>query len=97
MDIAVDISGTVIETERLMLRAWRESDLDDFYEYASVEGVGEMAGWKHHECIEETRLILHAFIAEKVFSPSSISKTTRRSARWDCTRHGLMMMSAMPI
>ncbi len=20
-----------------------------FYEYASVEGVGEMAGWKHHE------------------------------------------------
>jgi len=65
MDIAVDISGTVIETERLMLRAWRESDLDDFYEYASVEGVGEMAGWKHHECVEETRLILHAFIAEK--------------------------------
>ena len=30
-----------LETERLILRAWRSSDLNDFYEYASVEGVGE--------------------------------------------------------
>lgn len=38
------INGKVIETERLILRPFRQTDLEDFYEYASVEGVGEMAG-----------------------------------------------------
>ena len=40
------INGKVIETERLILRPFKQTDLEDFYEYASVEGVGEMAGWK---------------------------------------------------
>ena len=41
------INGKIIETERLILRPFTQADLGDFYEYASVEGVGEMAGWKH--------------------------------------------------
>ncbi|MCL2637405.1 MAG: GNAT family N-acetyltransferase [Oscillospiraceae bacterium] len=53
-----------LETERLILRDWQESDLDDFYEYAKVEGVGEMAGWRHHESKEESKNILDAFIRE---------------------------------
>ncbi len=53
-----------IETERLLLRPFRDSDLDDFYAYASVEGVGEMAGWKHHESKEHTKQILDNFIRE---------------------------------
>ena len=44
MDITVDISKVVLETDRLLLRGWREEDVDDFFEYASVDGVGEMAG-----------------------------------------------------
>jgi len=44
MDIPIDVTNKTIETDRLILRAWKETDLDDFYEYASVEGVGEMAG-----------------------------------------------------
>ncbi len=51
-----------LETERLILRDWRESDLDDFYEYAQVEGVGEMAGWPHHEDREASRRILDDFM-----------------------------------
>lgn len=51
-------------TDRLILRSFRESDLNDFFEYASVKGVGEMAGWKHHETIEESKKILDMFIAE---------------------------------
>ena len=51
-----------LETERLILRDWKESDLDDLYEYASVEGVGEMAGWPHHESIETSKRILNDFI-----------------------------------
>lgn len=45
MNATFKINGTIIETERLILRPFKQSDLDDFYEYASVEGVGEMAGW----------------------------------------------------
>ena len=65
MNASVDVTNIRIETDRLVLRPWRESDLEDFYEYASVEGVGEMAGWKHHRTIEETKNILGFFIRDK--------------------------------
>ena len=65
MIASVDVSDIRIETERLILRAWKESDLSDFNEYARVEGVGEMAGWNHHESLEKSRQILELFIREK--------------------------------
>ena len=60
----IDISGCVLETERLILRLFKESDLNDFYEYAKVEGVGECAGWSHHKSIDESKEILTHFIKE---------------------------------
>lgn len=48
----------------MILRPFTQSDLHDFNEYASVEGVGEMAGWKHHETIEKTQEFLDMFINE---------------------------------
>ena len=58
-----------LETERLILRDWKESDLEDFFEYAKVEGVGEMAGWPHHESIDVSRRILQGFIkADDVYA-----------------------------
>lgn len=65
MDAMVDISNVVLETERLILRSWRQSDLEDFFEYASVDGVGECAGWHHHTEIEHTQSILNRFINGK--------------------------------
>ena len=65
MIASVDVSNIRIETERLILRPWRESDLEDFYAYASVPGVGEMAGWKHHTSMDESKAILDMFIREK--------------------------------
>lgn len=64
MNHEVNISGYTLETERLIIRPFNHSDLDDFFEYASVDGVGEMAGWNHHKSIEESKEILNMFIDE---------------------------------
>ncbi|MFA7032851.1 MAG: GNAT family N-acetyltransferase [Bacilli bacterium] len=61
----IDITKVYLETERLILRPFLLSDLDDFYAYACVPGVGECAGWPHHENIETSRQILHLFITGK--------------------------------
>ena len=39
--------------------------MNDFYEYASMPGVGEMAGWPHNKSMNATRRILDTFIKEK--------------------------------
>lgn len=51
------INGKVIETERLILRPFKQTDLEDFYEYASVEGVGEMAGWNIMKVLLNLRVL----------------------------------------
>ena len=65
MDALVDVTNIWIETPRLILRPWQGTDLEDFYEYARVDGVGQMAGWLPHKDLEESRQILSMFIAEK--------------------------------
>lgn len=65
MNAAIDITGVVLKTPRLVLCPWRESDLEDFYAYARVDGVGQWAGWAPHRDIEESRRILRMFIDEK--------------------------------
>jgi len=65
MDITLDLTNIKIETDRLTLRAFCESDLHDFYTYASVPGVGEMAGWSYHKSIEESKKILDMFLESK--------------------------------
>lgn len=65
MNAQIDISGVILRTPRLVLRPWRWEDLEDFYEYASVDGVGQMAGWLPHESKEITKSILDSFISNK--------------------------------
>jgi len=65
MDIPLDLTNMKIETDRLTLRPFCESDLQDFYTYASVPGVGEMAGWPHHSSIETTQTVLNMFLESK--------------------------------
>ena len=65
MNAEFDVTGIVIETDRLILREWKISDADDMFEYASVPGVGEMAGWPHHSNKEESLSIVKRFIEEK--------------------------------
>lgn len=65
MDIKVDFTDLVIKTDRLVLRAFRDSDLEDFFEYAKIPGLGEMAGWPHHENLDYTREVLERFKKNK--------------------------------
>ena len=65
MNAIFDITDLIIETKRLILRPWKESDINDLFEYASVPGVGEMAGWPHHENIEVSKNIVKRFIDGK--------------------------------
>ena len=65
MNANVDLTGVELETDRLIIRAWKESDLEDFYEYAKVDGVGQMAGWNPHTSIQESKKILDMFIKGK--------------------------------
>ena len=65
MNAPIDISNVILRAERLTLRPWQQSDLDDFFAYASVDGVGQMAGWVPHRTKADTQVILDGFIEKK--------------------------------
>lgn len=47
-----------IETKRLLLRAWSSEDADDLFAYAKNPNVGPHGGWKPHESVEESKVII---------------------------------------
>lgn len=65
MNVEIDITNLILRTPRLLLRPFRQADLEDFYEYARVDGVGQLAGWSPHKNIEESQEILDLFIRGK--------------------------------
>lgn len=59
----------MLETERLLLRPWRESDAEDLYRYASDPKVGPVAGWPVHTSVENSREIIRdVFSAEETYA-----------------------------
>ena len=53
----------ILETERLILRPWREDDAEDLYTYASDPEVGPPAGWPPHTSVENSREIIRAVLS----------------------------------
>ena len=53
----------MITTDRLILRAWQESDADALYRYAKDPAVGPIAGWNPHQSVEESREIIRTVFA----------------------------------
>ena len=47
-----------METERILLRHWQESDAEALFKYASDPDVGPRAGWPVHNSVEESREII---------------------------------------
>lgn len=43
-----------METDRIILRPWQDSDAQALYRYASDPEVGPRAGWAPHESLEES-------------------------------------------
>ncbi len=53
----------MIETERLILRPWQDSEADILYKYASDPEVGPIAGWPVHTSVEESLEIIRTVFA----------------------------------
>ena len=48
----------MMETDRILLRHWRESDAESLFKYASDPDVGSRAGWPPHKSVEESLEII---------------------------------------
>ncbi len=52
----------LIETSRLILRPFIDSDLEDFFDYARLDTVGPNAGWLPHPNLSHSHEILKRFV-----------------------------------
>ena len=55
----------MMETERLLLRPWQESDAEALYRWASDPEVGPAAGWSPHTSVENSREIIRTVLSEE--------------------------------
>ena len=70
-----------METERILLRHWQESDAEALFKYASDPDVGPRAGWPAHKSVEESREIIRTFFHNEttwVISASMFSGLTKQ-------------------
>ena len=47
-----------LQTERLILRPWKEADAEECYKYAKDPRVGPIAGWPVHTSVENSRQVI---------------------------------------
>ena len=58
-----------METERILLRRWQDSDAETLFKYASDPDVGPRAGWPPHKSVEESlEIIRTVFNAEGMWA-----------------------------
>lgn len=53
----------ILETERLLLRPWVESDAQSLYVYAKDPRIGPPAGWPPHSSVEDSRQIIREVLS----------------------------------
>ena len=53
-----------LETKRLILRPWAESDAEELFRYAKDPEVGPIAGWPVHTSVENSREIIRGVLSE---------------------------------
>ena len=67
-----------IETERLLLRPFRESDAEAFFKCCQNPNIGNNAGWKPHDSLEESQEILRSVFISQSGIWAIILKEDRR-------------------
>ena len=59
----------MLETKRLILRPWQESDAESLYKYAKDPAIGPPAGWPPHTGVENSlEIIRHVFSAPETYA-----------------------------
>ena len=58
-------SPYILETERLILRPWYLSDAEECFRYSHDGVVGDLAGWKAHETVEDSKRVIKEILAVK--------------------------------
>lgn len=53
-----------LETQRLILRPWKDSDAWDLYSYASDPRVGPAAGWPPHTSVENSLEVIRGVLSQ---------------------------------
>lgn len=53
----------MLETKRLLLRPWQESDAQSLYQYAKDPAVGPPAGWPPHTSVENSRELIRSVLS----------------------------------
>ena len=55
----------MLETKRLILRHWEDSDAESLFEYAKDPDIGPIAGWPAHQSIDESREVIRKVLSGK--------------------------------
>ena len=53
----------MLETKRLILRPWHETDAESLYEYAKDPEIGPPAGWPPHTSVENSREVIQKVLS----------------------------------
>ena len=69
----------ILETNRLILRTWREDYAEDLYIYASDPEVGPPAGWPPHTSVENSREIIRTVLS----APDTFAVCLKENGRSD--------------
>ena len=64
-----EMNASRLSTERLVLRAWQESDAESLYKYAKDPSIGPVAGWQPHASVEDSlNVIRTVFSAPETYA-----------------------------
>ncbi len=69
-----------LQTERLILRPWRETDAESLYEYARDPRVGPIAGWPVHTGVENSRDIIRNILSAEESYAVTLKSTPPKGA-----------------